>query len=35
VAYGIVRDHGGWIAVESEIGRGTRFSMYLPRAEGA
>ncbi len=35
VAYGIVRDHGGWIAVESEVGRGTRFSMYLPRAEGA
>jgi two-component system NtrC family sensor kinase len=34
VAYGIVRDHGGWIAVESEVGRGTRFSMYLPRAEG-
>jgi signal transduction histidine kinase len=34
VAYGIVRDHGGWIAVESEVGRGTRFSMYLPRLEG-
>jgi two-component system NtrC family sensor kinase len=35
VVYGIVRDHGGWIAVESEVGRGTRFSMYLPRVEGA
>jgi signal transduction histidine kinase len=35
VAYGIVRDHGGWIAVESEVGRGTRFSMYLPRTEEA
>jgi hypothetical protein len=31
VAYGIVRDHGGWIAVESELGRGSRFSIYVPR----
>jgi signal transduction histidine kinase len=34
VAYGIVRDHGGWIAVESAVGEGSRFSIYLPR-EGA
>jgi two-component system, NtrC family, sensor kinase len=32
VAYGIVRDHGGWIDVESEQGRGTSFSVYLQRA---
>ncbi len=26
----VVREHGGWIDVESEEGRGTRFSVYLP-----
>ena len=30
VAHGIVRDHGGWIAVSSALGKGSRFSMYLP-----
>jgi signal transduction histidine kinase len=35
VAYGIARDHGGWIAVESEVGRGSQFSLYLPRAQTA
>ncbi|HXX68298.1 MAG TPA: ATP-binding protein [Polyangiaceae bacterium] len=30
VSYGIIRDHGGWIAVDSKIGAGATFSVYLP-----
>jgi two-component system NtrC family sensor kinase len=31
IAYGIVRDHGGWIDVKSQPGRGTTMRMHLPQ----
>ncbi len=30
VAWGILRDHHGWIAVDSKVGDGTTFSLFLP-----
>ena len=32
-AYGIVRNHDGWISVDSELGKGTTVQIYLPAIE--
>lgn len=31
VSYGIVRDHGGWMTVDSTIGVGTTFAVHIPK----
>ena len=35
MVYGIVENHGGGIRVESRVGHGTTFEIYLPRSSGA
>lgn len=34
-AYGIIRNHDGFIDVDSDLGKGTRFSVYLPATDRA
>jgi len=35
VSYGIIQGHGGEIHIESEIGRGSRFVIWLPRSSSS
>ena len=30
ISYGIIKEHGGWIAVQSALGEGSCFSVYIP-----
>jgi len=33
VTYSVIKKHGGHITVESEVGKGTRFSVYIPASD--
>jgi len=33
-AYGIIKNHGGMITVDSRLGKGATFTIYLPESEG-
>ncbi len=33
--FGIVKQHAGWIQVDSEVGKGTKFDVFLPLTESA
>ena len=31
IAYGIVEEHGGWINVQTRVGEGSCFTVFLPK----
>lgn len=33
IVHNIVKEHGGWITVSSQVGKGTLFTVYLPRSQ--
>ncbi|QEL15648.1 PAS domain S-box protein [Limnoglobus roseus] len=33
MVHGILKQHSGWVSFESELGRGTRFELYLPLSQ--
>lgn len=35
IVYGVVKQHEGWIDLESTVGKGTTFRIYLPRANSS
>ena len=35
VVYGVVSQHGGWINIDTELGEGTQFTVYLPATSDA
>ena len=35
IVYGIIQQHAGFVTLQSESGKGTRFSLYLPLIEGS
>jgi PAS domain S-box-containing protein len=35
MAYGVIKDHKGYIAVQSQLGSGSSFSVYLPACESS
>ncbi len=35
IVYGIIAEHDGWIDVTSEVGKGSCFSVYLPKVPDA